>query len=290
MSLNIQKSKILVTGGSGSLGRNIIKILLEKGARNIISISRDEGLIKEAETEVNSPLVKFILGDISDLQLIPRLLKEVDVVFNTAALKHVSLAEQNPREAHRINVVALLNLLNNSMYVKRFIHISSDKAIGVMNCYGATKLLGEYLVRETNGFNNGNKYIIVRCPNFLGSRGSVTDVWKNQLRAENRIKITDPEMTRYFVMMPDVAKFIIAVGLSKMPDIKKTYYPIKYTRKYLLKDLAESFVDVFGNKNTKIDIMGALPGEKKHEDYIKDVKLTPKKELTQILKDLKLAI
>lgn len=283
---NIEQTKFLVTGGSGSLGRNIIKVLLEKGAKSIISISRDENLIKDAEAEINSKDVQFRLGDIDDVVFIPRLMKNVDIVFHTAALKHVSLAEQNPREFHRVNVTALLNLLDNSQNVERFLHISSDKAIGVINCYGATKLLGEYLVRETNKIYNGNKYIIVRCPNFLGSRGSVLDAWKDQLAKENKIKVTDLDMTRYFIILPDAAKFIVEVGLQANPNIDKIYYPLKYTKKFLLKDLAETFIEVFGKANTKIEVTGSLPGEKKHEDYIKDVGLTSKAELKRILSQL----
>ena len=264
----------------------IIKILLKRGAKNIVSLSRDEGLIKEAETNINSPCVTFKIGDISDNQLVPRLLKDVDVLFHTAALKHVSLAEQYPREAYRINVVALLNLLDNSTKIKRFVHISSDKAIGVMNCYGATKLLGEYLVRETNSINDGNRYLIVRCPNFLGSRGSVIEVWKNQLELENKIRITDPQMTRYFITLPEAAQFIIKTGLSSNTRKDKIYYPTEHTQKFKLIDLAEAFVEVFGNKKTKLEVVGALPGEKKHEDYIKEVKLVSKASLRKILSNL----
>lgn len=286
--MDIKNTRFLVTGGSGSLGRNTIKLLLEMGATRIISISRDENLIKDAEAEINSKDVQFRLGDISDANLIPRLLKDIDVVFHTAALKHVSLAEQNPREFHKVNVIALLNLLDNSRNVKRFVHISSDKAIGVINCYGATKLLGEYLVRETNKIYKDNKYIIVRCPNFFGSRGSVLDIWKDQLQKRNKIKLTDPDMTRYFITLEDAAKFIIDIALQKNSNTNTIYYPLKYTKKFALLDLAKAFISVFGNKNTKIETTGALPGEKKHEDYIKDVELTPKEKLEKLL--LKFAI
>lgn len=286
MDTNIKKTRFLVTGGSGSLGRNIIRLLLEMGAANIISISRDENLIKDAEAEIGSKLVQFKLGDISDSKLVQRLLRDIDVVFHTAALKHVSLAEQNPREFHKVNVTALLNLLDNSMNVKCFIHISSDKAIGVINCYGATKLLGEYLVRETNKIYKGNKYIIIRCPNFLGSRGSVLDVWKSQLEKINKIKVTDLGMTRYFITLSDAAKFIIQTALQKNPNIDTIYYPLKYTKKFSLRDLAEAFVEVFGDKNTRIEEIGSMPGEKKHEDYIEDVGLTSKAQLKKLLSKL----
>ncbi len=284
---DIEKTKFFVTGGSGSLGRSIIKSLLKKGAKNIISISRDENLIRQAELEIGSSPVKFKLGDITDTQLVSRLMKDVDVVFNTAAIKHVSLAEKNPREAHRINIVGLLNLLDNSQSVKRFIHISSDKAIGVVNCYGATKLLGEYLVRESNELYNNGKYVIIRCPNILGSRGSVLEIWKQQAAKDKEIKITDPEMTRYFITPEEAADFIVEVGLDEDTDPDKIYYPLKNTHKFLLKDLAEVFVETVGN-HLEIKVTGAMPGEKKHEDYIEDVGFSSKEELKKLLSNINL--
>lgn len=284
--INLRTDKFIVTGGSGSFGRNIIKELLLRGAKNIVSISRDENLVKQAQLDINSPLVKFKLGDITDKATIQNLMKDADVVFHAAAIKHVSLAEENPREAYRVNILGLLNLLDASSHVKRFVHISSDKAIGVMNCYGATKLLGEYLVNESNNLYNKDTYIVTRCPNLLGSRGSVTDVWTQQLKKNNKIRITDPEMTRYFVTLTDAAKFLVDIGLSGSTKADKKYYPLEFTKKYRLGDLAEAFIKVMGDKNSKIEVTGATPGEKKHEDYISDVSLVSISELVSILKQL----
>ena len=285
-SIDIKNTKFLVTGGSGSFGRNIIKKLLALGARNILSISRNEDLIKQAETDVGSSFVKFKLGDITDKEFISNIMREVDVVFHTAAIKHVSLAEQNPREAYRSNVLGVLNVLNSSASIKRFVHISSDKAIGVTNCYGATKLLGEYLVRESNDIHRGNIYICTRCPNLLGSRGSVLDAWTQQLKKNNKIRISDPEMTRYFITLPDAADFIVDIALMDNVDTKEIYYPLKFTKKFRLKDLAEAFLKIKGNKNSSIDIIGASAGEKKHEDYIADVPLCSVKELVSALEKI----
>ena len=284
--IDIKNERFLVTGGSGSFGRSIIKKLLALGARNIISISRNEDLIKQAEVDVASPFVKFRLGDINDKEFINNLMKEIDVVFHTAAIKHVSLAEQNPREAYRSNVLGLLNILNASASTKRFIHISSDKAIGVTNCYGATKLLGEYLVRESNDIHQKNIYLVTRCPNLLGSRGSVLDAWKQQLKKNNKIKISDPEMTRYFITLFDAADFVVDTALMNNVDVKEIYYPLKFTKKFLLKDLAEAFLKIHGNKNSSIEVTGASPGEKKHEDYIADVPLCSVTELVALLKEI----
>ncbi|MDO8637951.1 MAG: SDR family NAD(P)-dependent oxidoreductase [Candidatus Daviesbacteria bacterium] len=285
-AFNIEQTKFLVTGGSGSLGRSIIKYLLKKGAKHITSISRDEDLIKQAEIEIGPSPVQFKLGDITDTNLVSRLMKDVDVVFNTAAIKHVSLAEKNPREAHRINITGLLNLLDNSQNVERFIHISSDKAIGVINCYGATKLLGEYLVRESNELYKNCKYIIMRCPNILGSRGSVLEIWKQQVARNGEVTITDSEMTRYFITPQDAAKFIVDVGLGEDITSSKIYYPLEYTHKFLLKDLARAFIELLGKSKVSLKVIGAMPGEKKHEDYIEDVELSSKEELKNFLSNL----
>lgn len=287
-SFNIERTRFFVTGGSGSLGRNIIKSLLKKGARNIVSISRDENLIKQAEIDIGKSPVKFKLGDITDTHLVSLLMQETDVVFHTAAIKHVSLAESNPRETHRINVEGLLNLLDNSNSVKRFIHVSSDKAIGVVNCYGATKLLGEYLVRESNELYKNGEYLIIRCPNILGSRGSVLEIWKQQATKDKEIKITDPEMTRYFITLEEAADFIISIGLDKDVDPNKIYYPLENTHKFLLKDLAEAFIETVGKDEIKLKMTGVMKGEKKHEDYIEDVDLSSKEELKNLISNISL--
>src|SRR3989338_9677342 len=282
--IDVINTKFLITGGSGSLGRNIIKKLLSDGATNIISVSRDEALITQARIDIDSPFVKFKLGDITHKETVENLMKGVDVIFHAAAIKHVSLAEQNPREAYRVNVLGLINLLDSSSSVKRFIHISSDKAIGVMNCYGATKLLGEYLVDESNNLYNKNTYFVTRCPNLLDSRGSVTDIWAQQLKKFNKIMVTDPEMTRYFVTLKDAANFVVNLGLSGNITTDKKHYPLNYTKKYKLEDLATAFLKIKGNKNSKIEITGATSGEKSHEDYIEDVPLCTISELISIIK------
>lgn len=282
----IGQTRFVVTGGSGSFGRNIIKRLLELGARNIVSISRDENVTREAESEIGSPYVKFKLGDITDKEFIANLMKNADIVFNAAAIKHVSLAEKNPREAYRVNILGLLNLLNASNGIKRFIHISSDKAIGVVNCYGATKLLGEYLVRESNQLYGENKYLVARCPNLFGSRGSVLDVWREQLKNSNTISVNDPEMTRYFISLSDAASFMVNLALDNKCDPNNIYYPLKATKKFKLNDLAKAFLQVHGDKNSKIIVTGASAGEKQHEDYIDDAPLSTVEELAHLIKKL----
>lgn len=282
---NISSQQILVTGGSGSLGRHIIKELIRKGAKRIVSLSRDEGLIKEAREWIDSPLVKFVIGDISDPKQITRVLKETDIVFHAAALKDVPNAEKYPREILKVNIGGIINLLDHAENLKRFIHVSSDKAIGVMNCYGASKLLAEYLVQETNDMYPG-KFINVRCPNFLGSRGSVLDVWRRQIRRRNTIDLTDPEMTRFFITLPDAARFIVRIALQSKVSSETIYYPLEYTKKFRVGDLGEAFIMVYGNDRTKIRTIGKRHGEKIHEDYVSNVGLLTVGKLGQILKNI----
>jgi UDP-N-acetylglucosamine 4,6-dehydratase/5-epimerase len=283
--MNLKNKKILITGGSGSLGRALICELLKRDAGEIISLSRDEGLIKSAEAEITSPKVTFRVGDIRDIGTIGKILRGIDLVYHTAAMKHVGLSEKYPREVIHTNIFGLLNLLDASENVSRFINISSDKAIGVVNCYGATKLLQEYLVMETNSLFNGN-FVNIRFPNLFDSRGSVIDRGKQELLKSNTVTTTDKNMTRYFILLADAAKCVVETSLLTKLDTEKIYFPKSGVKKFRVGDLAEAFVEVFGNKKTKIKEAGAGKWEKIHEEYLPYVRLCKKIELVKILRDL----
>lgn len=281
--MNLKNKKILITGGSGSLGRALINELVKHEAGEIISLSRDEGLIKQAEGEITSSKVTFRVGDIRDKGTIAKILRDVDIVYHTAAMKHVGLAEKYPREVVATNISGLLNLLDASENVSRFINISSDKAIGVVNCYGATKLLQEYLVSETNSMYKGS-FVNIRFPNLFDSRGSVIDRWKAELKKDNTVTITDPAMTRYFILLEDAARCVVETSLLANLDPKKIYFPKTGVKKFKLGDLAAVFVKVFGNKKTKIREIGAGKWEKIHEEYLPYVRICKKEELEKILR------
>lgn len=283
--MTFKNKKILITGGSGSLGRYLIKELLKYPVGQIVSLSRDEGLIKEAGQEISSDKVTFEIGDICDIKKVKQVLEGIDIVFHTASLKHVGIAEKFPREILRVNILGLLNILESAEKVSRFIYASSDKAISPINCYGCSKLFAEYLVRETNTHYRG-KFLNIRCPNFLGSRGSVIDLWKKQVEKQNMISITDSRMTRYYITLPEAAKFFVRLALSENPDLTKVYYPEEGVGKFRLSDLAKAFVEVFGNKNTKIITVGPVPGEKIYEDYLCRVNLSTTAKLKKILTNL----
>jgi len=279
----LKGKSILITGGSGSLGRHLIHRLLREKPKAIYSISRDENLIKEAQIFISSPKVTFLTGDIRDESTVKRILEKVKIIFHLASQKDVPLAQLYPREAFKTNVLGLLNILESAQNIKLMINVSTDKVIGVVNYYGATKLLAEGLVAETNSYNKG-KFINIRCPNLFASRGSVIDIWLKTIKKDNKIAITDPAMTRYFILLPDAADFIVETAKLKKLSPDKIYFPVKFVKKFKLGDLANAFVKVFGNKKTKIKKIGIRPGEKIHEDYIKGINLQTQKQLEKLLK------
>jgi len=274
--------KILITGGSGSLGRHLIKALLPLNPTHIYSLSRDEALIKDAQIYLNNPKkVTFQIGDIKDPQSIKRLVDKVDVIFHLASQKDVSLSQQFPHQALKTNLLGLLNILESANNIKLMINISTDKVIGVVNYYGATKLLAEGLVKEANTYNKG-KFISIRLPNLFASRGSVIDIWKKQITANNKITLTDPSMTRYFITLENAADYIVKTSQQQL-NPESIYFPKKNIKKFKLETLAAVFIKIYGNKTTKIQILGSRPGEKTHEDYIKGISLESQKNLTSII-------
>lgn len=253
--------RILITGGCGFLGRYLIKGLLEK-YRNIeiITLSRNENNVMKTITLCNDERIRPIIGDIKDIDSVKYALKDVDIVMHLAAMKHIDLCEANPSEAININVNGTKNLLDN-FKGKKFIAMSTDKAVEPLGCYGATKLLMEKLVLEKARSDSSRKYSIVRSGNIFGSSGSVIEKWQQQIKNNNKITITDPEMTRFFTNVDSLVRFMI--GVLENSETEKIYIP--YQKVIKLKDLARCVIDLFGDANTKIEVMGLRKGERPDE-------------------------
>lgn len=253
--------RILITGGCGFLGRYLIKGLLEK-YRNIeiITLSRNENNVMKTITLCNDERLRPIIGDIKDIDSVKYALKDVNIVMHLAAMKHIDLCEANPSEAININVNGTKNLLDN-FKGKKFIAMSTDKAVEPLGCYGATKLLMEKLVLEKARSDSSRKYSIVRSGNIFGSSGSVIEKWQQQIKNNNRITLTDPEMTRFFTDVDSLVGFMI--GVLENSESEKIYIP--YQKVIKLKDLARCVIDLFGDANTKIEAMGLRKGERPDE-------------------------
>ncbi len=276
MSVDFFSGKnILITGGTGSIGSEIARTLLNYRARVVRILDIDE----EAEFELAQELrsrsnVRFLMGDVRDKERIKRAMEDIDIVFHTAALKHVPSCEYNPFEAVKTNVLGTQNVIEAAIdeEVEKFITISTDKAVNPINVMGATKLLAEKLTISANYYKGPRKTDIfcVRFGNVLGSSGSVVPVFAKQISKNEPVTVTDPNMTRFVMTIQRAVELVLkATQLSsggeififKMPAVR-------------IGDLAEAVIEELAPKygrrpsEVKTKIIGIRPGEKFHEELM----------------------
>jgi UDP-N-acetylglucosamine 4,6-dehydratase/5-epimerase len=259
--------KILITGGTGSLGTALTKKLLETEVETIRIFSRDEWKQVQMESKLNDSRLRFFIGDIRDKERLSRAIEDVDIVIHAAALKHVPVAEYNPFEAVKTNVNGSQNIIeccydNN---VETVLAISTDKAVSPLNTYGATKLLMERLFTSANNYrgNHKIKFLCVRYGNVLGSRGSVVPLFIKQIVNGEHLTITDPSMTRFNITMNESIELIFrAIENGQGGEIF-----IPKLKAYRLGDLKDTLIEIF-KSNSKIQTLSIRPGEKFHETLI----------------------
>lgn len=249
--------KVMITGGTGSLGSEILRQLLDNPEIvSVIALSRNETQqFNLKETIRDSKKLNLIIADVTDYNSIYNAMDDVDVVFHTAALKHIEVAEKNPMEAIKTNVIGTMNIINacNQRDVKKMIFISTDKACNPTSIYGVSKLLAEKNVLLSNGIGN-TEYSVVRFGNIIGSNGSIFQKWRNS----SHISLTSKEMTRLFISVEEAAKFSISL-IEK--EGRRLFVPkMKSANIY---DIAKAIVS-----DENITIIGLRPGEKLHEDII----------------------
>ena len=266
--------KILVTGGSGSIGRKIVSELLNYDVDVVRVLDNNETALFDLEQDLDSPKIRVFVGDIKDFKRLQRAFKDVDIIFHAAAYKHVPLCEYNPMDAVETNVGGTQNIIDAAIFcnVEKVILISTDKAVNPVNVMGATKLLAERLMISSNAYSgaDGTKFSCVRFGNVLNSRGSVIPVFKKQIKKGGPITITDEEMTRFIMHIHEAAKLILDAGriteggeifILKMPAVKVT-------------DLAEAMIEYYAPKygynkdDFDVKIIGRRIGEKLHEDLM----------------------
>ena len=265
-----ENKTVLITGGSGYLGQALTKRLLDFNVKAIRILSRNESLQVSMQRNLSENINKlsFFIGDIRDLPRLNRALEDVDIVFHTAALKHVPVIEYNPFEAIKTNIVGTQNLIDACIEqdVEKVIGISTDKAVSPLNTYGASKLLMEKLFITASNFLNPQrhktKFVTLRYGNVFGSSGSVVPLWINQIQKNEKITITDSQMTRFSIMMQDALDFIIsAATIGKGSEIF-----VPKLRAYTIPDLKKSLIELLGE--TGESITGIRSGEKLHEILI----------------------
>lgn len=259
---------ILITGGTGSFGRAFVKyLLIKKYFKKIIIFSRDE--LKQFEMKNNDLFnknrkkLRFFVGDIRDKERLMNAFNKVDYVIHAAALKQVDTAEYNPFEFIKTNIQGTENVIQAAAEksVKKLIALSTDKAVSPINLYGATKLCADKLIIAANNIfgNKNTSFSLVRYGNVMSSRGSIVPLFKKQLREKKSFLITDPNMTRFNLTLENCVDTVIW-GLRKTIGGEII---IRKSPSYNLIDVAKAI----STKN-KIRIIGARPGEKKHEELI----------------------
>lgn len=259
---------ILITGGSGSWGNELTTQLLDKNPKQIIIFSRGELAQVNMERKFNNPKIKFVVGDVRDFEAVNKACKNVDYVYHLAALKHVPVCENHPQEAIKTNIDGTKNLINACIEndVKKFIDVSTDKAVSPCNLYGMTKSVGEKLTIHANTLTDKTDFVCIRGGNVLGSNGSVVPFFIEQIRTKNVINVTSDEMTRYFLTLPEAIKLLFQATEDSVGG--ETY--VMNMPSFYIKNLAKVIGDFYGDENTKINIIGVREGEKIDELLISE--------------------
>lgn len=264
---------ILVCGGTGSIGSEIVSQLLNYNPETIRILTNSENELWNTKLRFKNSLnnLRFLLGDIRDYERIKRAIQGVDYVFNAAAIKHVPISEYNPMEAIRVNIIGLENMIQAALNhkVKKFIQISTDKAINPTTVMGATKMLGERLVisRQLAKGTQETVFSCVRFGNVLGSRGSIIPLIKKQIREGDYVTLTDKNMKRFFLSIGQAVKLVLkAITLAQGGEI----FVLKMTT-ISINDLIEIMIEEYAPKIGKdpksinIKTIGSRTREKVNE-------------------------
>lgn len=261
--------KVLITGGTGSLGTALTKRLLQTDVDTIRIFSRDELKQVQMKSNLTDKRLRFLIGDVRDKERLNTALENVDIVIHAAALKNVPVVEYNPFEAVKTNVFGTQNLIdacfNNE--VEKALAVGTDKAVSPFNTYGATKLLMERLFISANYYKGNHKidFLCVRYGNVLGSRGSFIPTILNQIITNKKITITDPNMTRFNITMTEALDLILRAlknGIGGEVFIPKL-------KAYKVEDMKNAIIDLM-NSNIEIEKIPVRPGEKYHESLISE--------------------
>lgn len=279
--------RVLVTGSCGTIGRVLVQQLLtDYQAGELIALDNNESELFFLEQQLaHHSNATFRLADIRDRDKLYRAMQGVDIVFHTAAFKHVALCERSPFEAVQTNILGVQNVILAAQQnkVAMTIFTSSDKAVNPTNVMGTSKLMGERLMTAANAnrASDGALFASTRFGNVLGSRGSVIPIFREQIRKGGPVTLTSPEMTRFIMSTREAVQLVInsaqlahggEVFVTKMPVIR-----IKDLAQVMIRELAPHF----GHRPEDIDIvtMGTKPGEKLYEELLTDEEIRRTLEL-----------
>lgn len=268
---------ILITGGTGSIGSEIVRQLTQYNPRHIRIYSRDDSKQYALQQELQmlgrkKRNIRYLIGDVRDRERLDLAIQGVDIVFHAAALKHVQYCEYNPFETIKTNINGMQNVIDFSLKhkVERVIAISTDKAVYPDTIMGITKLMMErMMISSFNYMGKADiKFAVVRFGNVIGSRGSVIPTWIDQIQHGGPVTVTDKHMIRYFMSIPDAVNLVFsATKMTKGREI----FVLKHMQKKNIYDLAQETIKKHANgKKIKIKITGIREREKIDEKLYTD--------------------
>jgi FlaA1/EpsC-like NDP-sugar epimerase len=268
---------VLVTGAAGSIGSEIVRQLLFFKPAKVIVLDQAETPLFEFDNELNSDLCEFVIADVRKLDRMQRVFEAFhpSVVFHAAAYKHVPLMENNPSEAILTNVwgTKILADLSVQFGVEKFVMISTDKAVNPTNVMGASKRAAEIYVQSLNQRTN-TIFITTRFGNVLGSNGSVVKIFKKQIEQGGPLTVTHPEITRYFMTIPEAVQLVLQAGIMGNGG---EIFVFDMGEKVKIVDLAKRMIQLSGYQygvNMDIVFSGLRPGEKLYEEVLSAEELT----------------
>lgn len=279
-NLWLNGKSILITGAAGTVGSGLLKVILAMQPKVVRALDHHEhGLFKLQQQIGDVEEARWLLGDIRDLGRLRRAMEGVDVVFHTAALKHVYIGEYNPFEIVQTNLIGLQNVVQAALdcNVEKVIFTSSDKAVNPTNAMGASKLMGERLILAAQGMKGTTRtsFASVRFGNVLGSNGSVATIFHDQIRQGGPVTLTDRRMTRFVMGLDQAVRLVLRASevsaggelfVLKMPALR-------------IADLAEVMIrrlaPTFGFLPERIEVVevGSRPGEKLYEELLMEAEV-----------------
>ncbi|MFA7636164.1 MAG: nucleoside-diphosphate sugar epimerase/dehydratase [Monoglobales bacterium] len=269
----IQNRVVIVTGGGGSIGSEICRQVIKYKPKKLIILDNYENnayeLMLELREQDSEADVSVVIATVRDMAAIDEIFGKIrpDIVFHAAAHKHVPLMEEVPKEAIKNNIFGTFNVAKASIKygVKRFIMISTDKAVNPTNIMGATKRVCEMMVQAFND-KERTEFVAVRFGNVLGSNGSVIPIFKQQINSGGPVKVTHKDITRYFMTIPEAASLVLQAGVYAQNG---EVFVLDMGKPIKIYDLAEKMIKLMGytpGKDIEIEIVGLRPGEKLYEE------------------------
>lgn len=261
----LKNKRILVTGGAGSIGSELVRQLAEKNKVFILDMNETGAFDLTEELKQKGKWVHCRVGDVRDKETVHDVFSDFkpQIVFHAAAYKHVTPMEWYPEEAVSVNIQGTLNVVREAKRwesLEKFVFISTDKVVNAKSVMGASKLMAEIIVR-----NQDHRFVAVRFGNVMGSRGSVIPIWQAQIDRGEKLTVTDKRMERYMMSIPEAVSLIIEAG-QKGTDGQ--IYILDMGDRVNIYDLAQSVLKAARDKATGIDIIGLRPGEALTEELM----------------------